>query len=350
MDESVERDPRLRQSLVALSVVFSVLLVVLVLILLFAVPRIEAPSYSVKAGIKPVRVLYGPGVGAVPFFNGPMGAAFGPDGRIHVADTGNNRVVVFDREGRYLFQFGEFGVGKPLPGITSTWKPGQLNYPTDVAVDSAGRIYVADFRNDQVQVFDPRGRFLRAFPDRTKPVGKGSSGQDGTGIAASSVFVDGGRVWVTDQYQIFEFTAEGKLLRQFGKPGGGTGDLDHPNGLGMNLGSRLIVSDSSRGRVVAFSRLNEVEWTFGEGDAIRADVQVPRGLVTTNDGSIYVIDAMGSTLEKLTPEGRHALTFGQRGVSPGELNYPTDVDWLGGRFVIADKGNDRVQLVELVEK
>jgi len=345
------RIDRTGRRLVVLAIFLTVLLIVLLIGLLLVLPQLEPQGYEEKSGIQPVRVLYGPGVGPLPLFDGPMGAAFGSDGRTYIADTGNNRIVVFDRNGRYLFEFGGLGVGKPASRVRSTWQPGLLNYPTDVATDDAGNVYVADFRNDQIQVFDANGRFKRVFPDRTRRVGKGASGQDGTGIAVTSLCVKAGRLYATDKYQIFEFDVQGNLIRQFGKPGDGEGDLDHPNGITIGLNSTLMVSDSNHNRVLAYESDGTLLWTVGRplglGLHSAGDLEVPRGLTSIDGGDIFVVDAMASRIIRLSSDGAVVSRFGARGSAPGELNFPTDVDWMDGLFVIAEKGNDRVQIVKI---
>ncbi|CAE8609291.1 unnamed protein product [Polarella glacialis] len=80
-------------------------------------------------------------------FNKPTGVAFSPGGKLlYVADGyGNSRIAVFSLpNGEFLGQWGSRGTG-----------PGQFDTPHSLAVDSAGRVYVADRNNARVQVFAP---------------------------------------------------------------------------------------------------------------------------------------------------------------------------------------------------
>lgn len=347
---TVKRE-RARRLLVALNWLLALALLVLLGLLLAMFRELEV-KYPPVSGIQPERVIYGPGVGAEPLFDRPMGAAFGNDGQIYVADSGNNRIVVFDKNGRYLVQFGGLGVAKPAPGGTYSWGPGRLNYPTDIAIDEDGNLYVADFRNDQIQVFDETGRFLRVFPDPNKKVGKGGSGQGGTGIAATSVCVRDGRVYVTDKYQVLVFTTGGKLLNQFGKPGMGAADLNHPNGIAVMPSSAMVVSDSNNNRVVGLSPFGKPLWTLGQPSAFDltevVDVfQLPRGITLASNGNLVFADSLGCQLIEISPNGALLNALGQRGDAPGEFNFPTDVAAAGDRLVVTEKGNNRVQVVTL---
>jgi DNA-binding beta-propeller fold protein YncE len=306
------------------------------------------------AGIKPLFTIDGPGTGPEPKFNRPMGAAFGVDGRIYVADTGNNRVCVFDSTGKFLFEFGSFGVAKPLPGAKNTWSLGKLNYPIGIRVDSQdGTVYVADFHDDQIQAFTAEGKPLRVFPDAHKPVGKGSSGADGQGIAVTAVAVKAGKVYATDQYQGFEFDIDGKFIKQWGMPGTELGDLDHPNGIAVADDGTVYVSDSNHARVTAFGTDGKVKWTFGTiptGTASQdtsPPLQLPRGITLTPDGRIIVADAFGFQLVSISKNGKLNGRYGERGTDPGQFNFPNDVDATGDRLVVADKENGRVQVLQL---
>lgn len=342
----------------ALAVVIVVLLIALVaavvaLLALVMQGQQEAPTAGPVAGIEPVRIIYGPGVGKAPFFDSPMGVAYAPDGTMYVADTGNNRVVAFDSEGRFKFEFGGFGVAKPAAGATKTWQPGLMNYPTDVAVGDDGSVYVADFRNDQIQVFDDQGRFLRAFPDAETRVGKGTSGQGGKGIAVTSLTVVGDRVYASDRYQIVVFTADGEFVSQFGRPGSGEGHFDHPNGVAVTAGGTLVVADSSNNRVVGSTIDGEYKWSTGkpygipDSPSAEAQFSVPRGMAALSDGELIVADAALSQLVTLSPGGEVLNRYGREGLAPGEFYFPVDVAAQGELLAVAEKGSDRVQVVRL---
>jgi DNA-binding beta-propeller fold protein YncE len=86
-------------------------------------------------------------------FNRPTDIAFAPTGEVYVSDGyGNSRVVKFTAGGKYLLDWGKRGVG-----------PGEFNTPHSIGVDSKGRVYVADRENNRIQVFDAQGRFLKQW-------------------------------------------------------------------------------------------------------------------------------------------------------------------------------------------
>lgn len=80
------------------------------------------------------------------------------EGMVAVVDVLNTRVQIFDEDGRYHYQLGEWGV-----------LPGQLFRPKGIAIDQAGRYYISDSYMEVVQVFDSGYQLLHVLGKRGKP-------------------------------------------------------------------------------------------------------------------------------------------------------------------------------------
>lgn len=85
-------------------------------------------------------------------FAKPTGLAVDSDGNLYVADTLNNRIEVFDADGKFISTFGKAGDG-----------PGYFARPKGVAIDSDDHVWVADGMQDRVQVFNKEAQLLIAF-------------------------------------------------------------------------------------------------------------------------------------------------------------------------------------------
>ena len=344
-----------RRVFTLIAVVLVVLLVGLIVYLLWFLGKPPTlTNVDPSVGIQPVWEVHGPGEGERTEFDRPMGVAVGSDDRIYVTDAGNNRVCVFDSQGRFLFEFGSFGVVKPGEGGEVSYVPGSLNYPVGIDVDAEGNVYVASFYNDSIEVFDAEGTQLRRFPDPYQIVGKGGSGAQGRGIAVTDVAIDGERLYATDAFQVLVFSLEGELLDQWGRPGAEPEGLDHPNGIAVGADGTVYVADSNHSRVTAFTPEGDVIWQVGEvsggiEDTAERQIEVPRGLTVMDDGSVLVVDAFAFQLIRISADGEILERYGTRGVSPGQLNFPNDADTLRGFVVLADKENGRVQLVRLID-
>lgn len=306
-----------------------------------------------QAGLIPVLSIYGPGTGSQPRFASPMSAAWGQGDRIYAADTKNNRVVVFSRDGRYQFQFGGLGSAKPTASSPATWRPGLLDYPTSIATDpNTGDVYVADFYNDSISVFDAKGAFLRRFPDPAKPLGSTGGAAGHGGIAVAALAVADGKVYATDTHRVVVFDTQGNVLRQFGRSSVSSEALDHPNGIAVDSSGRIYVSDSNNNRLVAYSADGRPLWSAdarvsGSASQSANPFVLPRGLTLLADGSILVADPLGQQIVRLADGGRLLARYGSRGSGPGQLNFPNDLAARNGLILVADKENNRVQVVRL---
>lgn len=97
-------------------------------------------------------------------FNSPSDVLVAPNGDIFVADghgeKTNARIVKFAKDGKFIKAWGKQGKG-----------PGEFDVPHGLAMDSAGRLFVADRSNDRIQIFDQDGKFLAEWKQFGRPSG-----------------------------------------------------------------------------------------------------------------------------------------------------------------------------------
>ncbi len=97
-------------------------------------------------------------------FNAPSAVAVAPNGDIFVADghggNTNARIMKFDKNGKLIKTWGHKGSGE-----------GELNVPHALAFDSKGRLFVADRGNNRIQIFDQDGKFLEIWTQFSRPSG-----------------------------------------------------------------------------------------------------------------------------------------------------------------------------------
>lgn len=185
----------------------------------------------------------------------PTDIAFASDGHIYVADGyGNNRVVRFDRAGRFVQAWGELGVGR-----------GQFSLPHSVAVDSRDRVYVADRNNVRVQVFDAAGTLLDVWSNVLVPW-------------TISILPDDA-VWVCGS-----------------SPMGWTVHPDYPQApLGCPPKDQLVMRFDTAGRLHQLTMLPKA----ADGREQPGEVNWLHGIALAADGSLYVGDIIGKRLQKL---------------------------------------------------
>jgi DNA-binding beta-propeller fold protein YncE len=127
-------------------------------------------------------------------FAAPSNVAVDKEGNVYVTDTLNNRVEIFDPDGKFVSLFGRHGDG-----------PGYFARPKGIAIDGDGHIWVVDQFQDRVQVFDREGHLLTYLGEHGNYPGQFASA---VGIAIDK----NNRVFVTDQYparlQMFRYVTD----------------------------------------------------------------------------------------------------------------------------------------------
>jgi DNA-binding beta-propeller fold protein YncE len=97
-------------------------------------------------------------------FDQPTDVVVSPEGTIFVTDSHrngkNNRVVKFDRRGKFIKEWGRKGAG-----------PGEISEPHTIAMDSRGRLFVGDRENNRIQIFDQEGAFVAEWRQFGRPSG-----------------------------------------------------------------------------------------------------------------------------------------------------------------------------------
>jgi outer membrane protein assembly factor BamB len=113
-------------------------------------------------------------------FDRPTDVAVAPGGEFYVSDGyGNSRVLKFSKDGKLLRQWGKKGTGE-----------GEFNLPHAIVLDGKGRVYVGDRENNRVQVFDADGKFLAQWNESGAPYGLFLTGEGRLFVA------DGRAGWV----------------------------------------------------------------------------------------------------------------------------------------------------------
>ena len=172
-------------------------------------------------------------------FNLPTDVAIAHDGSFYVSDGyGNSRIIKFSKEGKYLFAWGEKGIGH-----------GQFNIPHGVSLDSHGNVFVADRENNRIQEFDKDGNFLKEWKN------------DQAKILCSLAIDKNDKVFAVDDIYIKDSLPTGDDIIQ----------LDSE----LNLISRFGRSDSSV-----------------DTSALFHDIAVDK------EGSIYVANILGKKVQK----------------------------------------------------
>lgn len=161
------------------------------------------------------------------------------DNKVYITDITKCKVYVFDLEGKKLMEIGKLGV-----------KDGEFRAPNAVTADANGNIYVVDTGNQRVQVFDKTGKFIRIINGSKDGRGTGSL-VNPRGIGIDST----GRIYVVSNltHYIHGFDQNGQQLFIIGGNGSGNGQFSLPNGLFVTPSNEIYVTDTTNQRVAIFN-------------------------------------------------------------------------------------------------
>lgn len=250
----------------------------------------------------------------------PSGIAVDATGRIYVADEGNNRILVFDKLpdtvadhvlGQPSFRSNAANNG----GVAAT----TFQCPTDIAVDTARRVYVVDQGNHRVLIFNNLADTLadkvlgqRNFTSKAINGGAGTSRM--TLYRPNGIAVDvTGRVYVADRHNhrvlIFNNLADTLAdmvlgQRNFSGNGSGTSStgLSYPRGVAVDAAGRVYVADYLNDRVLVFHNLADTiadrvfgqptmaTGNFNHGGLSATSLHMPYGMAIDATGRVYVAD------------------------------------------------------------
>ncbi|MDE2291594.1 MAG: SMP-30/gluconolactonase/LRE family protein, partial [Elusimicrobia bacterium] len=209
----------------------------------------------------------------------PQGMALAPDGSVYVADTGNSRVAVFDRDGKLLRALGEKGSA-----------PGELRKPRSVAVGADGRVWVSDSGNDRVSVFTQEGVFLFAF---------GRSGKD------AGQFRDPGRIAVDAADDVYVLDEDNDRVQEFDGAARHLKDYQlHGTDFALDEYGFLYMLDPRRGKVMEVGPDGVVLGSFGTEGRARGQFRKAEAVAVDDRGMILVADAGNKRLQRVRLENK----------------------------------------------
>lgn len=145
---------------------------------------------------------------------------------------------------------------EPAPiRFLKTWgqqgdQPGEFHFPIDIVINAQDEIYVTDHLNDRVQKFDRTGKLLAQFPVLPNPGGLALDKQ-GNLVISHIVASGSSKHKIGDRISIY--SPQGKLIRQWGKPGKGPGEFNCPGGIAVADNGRIYVADQTNHRVQVFA-------------------------------------------------------------------------------------------------
>ena len=239
-----------------------------------------------------------------------------------------------------------------------------LDFPTGLAYDSGGNLYVAEYSTNRVQKFAPDGTLLLS-------IGAGYHGSGGfptdygTGKgqfeSPTNVAVDAaGNIYVSQQYRarIQKFDSNGEYLTGYGPDSENVAPLTFPHGVAIDGAGNLYVADGPSRRVLKLDPAGHVLLKIGIKDITLFNTFAISSVAIDSSGNIYIPASGNHRVEKFSPTGQFLLGFGAGyngvpgnigdvGRADGQLQGPVSVvvDNAGTLYVL-DAGDKPVQIFD----
>jgi sugar lactone lactonase YvrE len=305
----------------------------------------------------------------------PTSVAVDSAGNVYIADAGTHCIRKVSAAGVISTV-----AGNGTPGYSGDGGPAivaQLNFPTGVAVDSSGNLYVVDTANERIRKVTPEGVISTVAGNGTR----GFSGDGGPATAAQLDTLDGvavdsaGNLYIADSFnfRIRKVTAAGVINTVAGNgiPGfsgdGGpatAAQLGNPTGVAVDSAGNLYFSDVHFHRVRKVTPDGIISTVAGTGtggfsgdggSATAAQLNGPIGVAVDSGANIYIADQSNFRIRKVTSagvistvagDGTSGLNLDTGPATAAQLSLPTGVAVdTAGDLYIADSNNFTVRKV-----
>lgn len=259
-------------------------------------------------------------------FKSPEDVACGDESLFVVADTGNGRVLTFKIEGE-----------KIAPGVEI--KAPELPYPIRVEFNSESDLYVLDGKRHRIGRLSAEGEFRGYLEPRGLPAP--------ANYIPRSFTMDGdGNVYILDIFsaRVFVLDAEGVFVREIPLPE----EKGFFSDVAVNFKGDVLLVESAGSAVFRAARGEEI-FTRLTPD-LEDYLRFPTGISTDSTGLIYVVDQNGGSIVILGQDGSFQGQQLSDGWKRSQLRYPTQICISQkGDVFIADRGNSRVQMFDLIK-
>lgn len=256
--------------------------------------------------------------------NTPSGVFLDQQGSLYIADSANNVIRRVDAQTNLITTVAGTGTAG-FAGDGGPATSAQLNYPTDVAVDAAGDIFIADYQNQCVREVNAQSGIIATV------AGDGVAGYSGDGGSATSA------------------------------------ELNYPFGIALSLTVDIFIADYTNNRIRRVDARSGLITTVagngmggyaGDGGAASsAELNLPSGVFIDQAGDIFIADSVNNVVRRVDANTGLIATVAGDGIAglsgdgslavSAELSFPMGVAVdATGQMWIADSANNRIRQVD----
>lgn len=261
----------------------------------------------------------------------PTDVAAGRDGRVYVADGVNERVVIFDADGRMIETVRAIG-------------DAQLVNPTGLAVDAEGKLFVCDSGLREVVVRGADGQLVRTL---ALPAGADEHAPDPTDVAVEA---EGGGAWVVDNdnHRLVRIDLATGAQTVMGRYGESVGQLHHPFMIAMSGEGDAFVSDVINSRVAVFTKNAAPSQSVGAYGVELGQLYRPKGVACDSKGDVWVSDSVLGVVQVFSNSGSPRDVLRDSAGKPLRFASPMGLDFdADDRLYVTELGANRAVQVTI---
>jgi len=306
--------------------------------------------------------------------NQPWGMVFDSSGTLFFADQVNCRIRKIS-SGTISLVAGTGSCGYSADKVAAT--SADLHYPTHVAFNSAGNLLIADTYNHRIRLIASSGE-ISTF------AGTGDMGFYGDEAEATKAFLNfptgiavdsAGVIYIADTYNhvIRTVTTDGKIHTYAGdNTAGSTGDggkataarLRYPTGLALDSAGNLYIADSNNHRIRKVGKDGIISTVAGSGAygfsgdgglATNATLGYPDDVYVDKSGNLYIVDTVNSRvryvgtdgiIRTIAGNGRYGSNGDGGPATSAELRFPSAIVMNpAGNLILADTQNNKLRML-----
>ena len=166
-----------------------------------------------------------------------------------------------------------------------------------------------------------------------------------SGIAGDST----GNIFISDEgnHTITHISPEGDLISRWGKVGNEQHEINRPAGIFLDSHDNVFLTDALNYSVKVFSKNGEFIKSWGVKGETSGKFNLPWGICLDQNDDVFVTDWGNHRVQKFSSDGEFLMEFGSFGNMPGQFNYPSGVCVdRDGDIYVSDWGNHRIQLFD----
>ncbi len=300
------------------------------------------------------------GIGINAGFSTPFGITVSPTGVLYIAEYEAHRIRKMDAQAQVNTFAGENAIGL-VDGAAAV---ARFRYPTGITTDASGNIYVADYMNHRIRKITPNGVVSTLAGSGAIGVAGGGYAEGLATIQAQFKFPTGvavdkqGNIYVADQgnHRIRKIapagvvsTFAGSGIAGFSDGTGAGASFRSPGNLYMDNEEVLYVAETGNHSIRRITKAGVVTTVAGSGTSGYANgngrnamFNTPYGMCKDVEGNLYVVDRLNACVRKITPAGDVSLFAGTCSmlVSYKQSSPALEIDFYSPVDIVIDANGD----------